>query len=241
MMTKSLGVAAALADAARTINAPHNLDETLEAVVKAACVSVSGFDHVGISVLHRDGTAETKAATGALVWELDALQYDLGEGPCMEAMQSEAVVIAERLRHDQRWPRYGPAAVKAGIRAQLGVRLCADDRTLGALNFFATSVDTIDPDAICVAQIFATHAALAFGRAQREDELTEGMHTRERIGVAVGLTMGRYQVDRHRAFQFLVRASSTSNTKLRVVAAEVVDEAEREYQEAANTAGPQSR
>jgi AmiR/NasT family two-component response regulator len=51
------------------------------------------------------------------------------------------------------------------------------------------------------------------------------------IGQAIGLVMARYRINEERAFQFLVRASSTSNTKLRDIAREVVREADREYAE----------
>jgi AmiR/NasT family two-component response regulator len=46
--------------------------------------------------------------------------------------------------------------------------------------------------------------------------------TRKTIGQAIGILMERYRIDADRAFQFLIRASSTSNVKLRDVADEVV-------------------
>jgi AmiR/NasT family two-component response regulator len=45
------------------------------------------------------------------------------------------------------------------------------------------------------------------------------------IGQAIGILMERYQMNDDRAFAFLVRASSQTNTKLRDVAKEVVDSA----------------
>ena len=62
------------------------------------------------------------------------------------------------------------------------------------------------------------------GKATAIDQLHEGMRTRQRIGVAVGLLMHRYEMTEERAFAFLVRASSHGNVKLRDVAAEVVRE-----------------
>ena len=46
--------------------------------------------------------------------------------------------------------------------------------------------------------------------------------SRKVIGQALGILMERYRVDADRAFQFLVRASSSSNVKLRDVAEEIV-------------------
>ena len=62
------------------------------------------------------------------------------------------------------------------------------------------------------------------GKARAIDQLHEGMRSRQRIGVAVGLLMHRYGMSEERAFAFLVRASSHGNVKLRDVAAEVVRE-----------------
>ena len=41
--------------------------------------------------------------------------------------------------------------------------------------------------------------------------------------------MARFQIDSDRAFQFLVRASSSSNVKVRDIVQEVVDQANFQY------------
>lgn len=43
--------------------------------------------------------------------------------------------------------------------------------------------------------------------------------------MAVGMTMERYGLDEERAFSFLVRVSQTSNTKMRLVAKEIISQA----------------
>jgi AmiR/NasT family two-component response regulator len=61
------------------------------------------------------------------------------------------------------------------------------------------------------------------GWAKQEQTLTEALTTRNLIGQAVGIVMERYQLDSDRAFAFLVRLSQSANTKLRTVAAGLVD------------------
>jgi GAF domain-containing protein len=225
----SESLADALAVAARAINAPTTLDETLDAIVISAKASVPGFDEIGISLVNRDGTIDTLAGTGQLVWELDALQYSLEEGPCVRAMRSEPLVVAEDIRHDQRWPRYVPRAVKAGLKAQMALQLYTEEETLGGLNMYSTKSETIHPEALHAAELFATHAALALGRARRESQLNEALDSRTVLGQATGILMERYKINAERAFQFIVRASSTSNLKARVVAHEIVDKANLDY------------
>jgi GAF domain-containing protein len=224
-------LAVALAEAARTISQPESLEETLDSIVNATRASVPGFDHVGISISHRNGKVETKAATGQLVWELDALQYELGEGPCVDTLRGETVVAAPRLREDRRWPRFAPGAVEAGVKSQLAVRLFTNEETLGGLNLYSTISESIEPHAEHAAELFATHAALALGHAREVTQLAEAIASRQTIGVAVGLVMSRFRLDRDRAFHYLVRASSTSNIKLRDIAQEVVDSAEDHFQD----------
>lgn len=217
-----LPLAEALAQAASAINQGTTLQETLDAIVLATRSSVPGFEHVGISLTHRDGTIETKARAGDLVPVLDALQYELREGPCYESITTQRDVLVDDIRHDQRWPRYAPRAVELGLRSQLGLHLYDDGRTIGGLNLYSTSSDEVDPDAVLAARLFATHASIALGHARKEHQLTEAIASRKVIGQAIGIVMERYQVDEDRAFQFLVRASSTSNHKLRDVARELV-------------------
>jgi GAF domain-containing protein len=224
-------IAASLAQSARVINSPQTIEETLDAIVRATLASVPGFDHVGISVIKRDGTIETAAATDQVVWELDDLQYRIDEGPCVSAMREAQVVAVPDIRHEQRWSRYVPEAVtRTGLRSQLAVHLYVNDKTLGGLNLYSTTSEEIDPGAIQAAELFATHAALALARARRESELNDAIATRQEIGMAIGLTMARYNLDSERAFQYLVRASSTSQIKIRDIARQIIQTANAERQ-----------
>jgi len=102
------------------------------AIVEVAQDALPGFDQIGISLMDRKGNVETKAATGDLVWTLDKLQYELGEGPCVETLHDRTIVEAPDVRHDQRWPRYVPRAVAEGLKAQLALKLYLDDESTTA-------------------------------------------------------------------------------------------------------------
>jgi GAF domain-containing protein len=217
--------ASALAQAARTIHREDTLEETLAAIAETARISVPGIDHAGISIVTPKGGIETKAATDPIVWEFDRLQYDLGEGPCLSTMRGTPVVSVPRARHDQRWPRFMPQALRLGLRSQLAVRLFLDDEgTMGALNLYSTSQEEIDPDAEHVAELFASHAAIALHQAREVEHLNQALESRKVIGQALGIVMERYGLDENHAFSFLLRASSTSNIKVRDIAAQLVED-----------------
>jgi GAF domain-containing protein len=209
---------------ARELNAPRDLTTTLHRIVEVAARSLPGIDHVGITLGHSPGQMETKAATDEFAWKLDRLQQEVGEGPLVHAIEGRELVLVEDAEDDSRWPQYIKPAIALGLRSQLGIRLCADEQTLGGLNLYSSSTDTVDPDVVHLAELFAEHAALALGRAQREDQLQVAITTRQLIGQATGI-MERHALDEVRAFDHLIRVSSHRNVKLRDVARELVDEA----------------
>ncbi len=228
-------IADAIATAARDINAPRDLASTLDAIVRVAAQCLPGIDHAGISIAHRGGQIETRAGTDPLVWDLDALQHALGEGPSLHVV-AQQVTVGDHLRNEQRWPRYVAGALEHGVKAQLGIRLYVEDETLGILNLYSTEKETIDPEVVRAAELFATHAALALGRARREEELTAALHSRRVIGMALGLVMERFSLDQERAFDYLTRVSQQSNVKLRDIALEMVEDADHRARREGSTA-----
>jgi len=183
------------------------------------------IDQAGISVTHRDGRIETRTWSGALVTDLDEIQFKLGEGPCVDAMNPsipDDIVRVDHARHEQRWPTYIPQAVGCGLRSQLGLRLYTEKKTIGALNLYSTSTDVISRDTELMAELFATHAAMALGRVRKETHLATAIGTRGLVGQAIGVVMERHRIGSERAFEYLVRVSQTTNTKLRDLAVHIV-------------------
>ncbi len=214
-----------IARAARTLNQPSSVHDTLQTIVEVACNSVPGFDNVGISTLGNEGDVETRAFVGDVVLALDRLQYSLREGPCSDVLQFGRKVSASSLDDEQRWPQYVPQAREMGVRSQLAVKLYLDEDTLGGINFYSTTSDQVSVDARAFAALFATHAAIALGHAQTREQMSEALLGSRIIGPAIGLLMQRYDMDQDRAFGFLVRASSYRNIKLRSIAQELIAEA----------------
>ncbi len=221
-MDPRLNITAALLEAAREISQPRDLQTTLNTIVTTAAHSLPGIDHVGITIAGSNGSMETKASSDTFVTELDELQYELGEGPCVHAITVEAVTTVDWAGQDRRWPRFMPLAVAKGLRSQMGMRLYTEKDTLGGLNMYSTSSDTIDPDAVHMAELFAAHASLMLGHARREEQLSTAMATRKVIGQAIGILMERHAMDEDGAFAYLTRVSSQTNVKLRRVAQEIV-------------------
>lgn len=202
---------------------PGDLDETLRRITAAAVEVLPEVTMSSITVLHADGSLETIAPTHEVLCDVDAAQYELREGPCYEAAAETANVVSTDLAADDRFPRYRGAALEAGVRAQVGVRLFETGRSRGALNLYSDRVGAFE-DLDSLAELFRQQSAMALAYASEVQTLREAVQTRQLIGQAVGIIMQRYNLNDQRAFAFLTRLSSTRNVKLRQVAQEVVAE-----------------
>jgi transcriptional regulator with GAF, ATPase, and Fis domain len=223
----------AMATAARAIEVSEDVDSTLSSILDSAVISLPGINHAGITIAHRDGRMETRAQTDELVSRLDELQYELGEGPCVYAMENQPMVVVNNLRHEQRWPRFVPRAARLGVRSQIGLQLHLNEHVMGGLNLYSTEVDVVDEEVPGLAELFAAHAALALGYARNASQLNRALETRTQIGQALGVLMERHGLPEDQAFSYLRRVSSHTNVKLRDVAAGVVAQAgRRDSQEA---------
>ena len=129
------------------------------------------------------------------------------------------------LRHEQRWPNFARRAFEAGAGGMLSIQLYVEGGDLGALNLYSLEPAVFDDESEQVGLLFASHAAVAFAGARKQDNFTSALAGRDLIGQAKGILMERYDLDGDEAFRVLVRVSQTSQTshrKLRDVAAELV-------------------
>lgn len=217
-------VAEALARVARSLEAEPDLDLTLKRIVTTAVDSVPGVECGGVSLVE-GGKIETVAASADLVREVDQLQYQLQEGPCLDSIREHHPYQTGDLGRDERWPRFGPLASDRGAVSLLGFRLFTNGETLGALNLYSGRPEAFDDEAVHIGELFAAHAAVALAGSQEQAQLREALRTRDTIAMAKGILIVRNQVDDEQAFRMLVEASQHTNMKLRDVAAWLVREA----------------
>ena len=217
-----LEIAEAMSEVAAAIKAPMDLDETLDLITRSAAETIPGIVEASISITTRTGEIQTLAPTGPIVTRADHLQYELGEGPCLDAAVEEPVVAVNDLASDPRWPDFGPKAAALGFGSQVAFQFRAEPHVRGALNLYAREPNEIDQDSIQLGSMFAGQIAVAMGWARQDATMTDALATRNLIGQAVGIVMERYKLDSDRAFAFLTRLSQTSNTKLHVIATALV-------------------
>lgn len=195
---------------------------TLDIVLKRLTEIVPDAHSVSITLRRGDHT-ETIASTDGQADRADAAQYELEEGPCLEAAAEDQWFRSGDIEHDQRWPRWGPAAAALGMRSILAVPLLVEGQLVGAINMYSGDVGAFDDLAeIDFAALYAVHIARTVATEREIAGLQTAMHTRHVIGAAQGILMERFGVGLDESFAILRRYSSTTNTKLNEVAGLIV-------------------
>ena len=219
-----------LAEVATTLFAPGTVESTLQRIVDLAAATIEGCDEAGIFLVENERVI-TPASSSPIVVELDGMQFEADEGPCLDAVSERDVFYAEDLLDDDRWPTFGPAIAAVGFRSLLAYPLSAE--RLSALNLYAQLPRAFGAIDRAKALIFATLAGLALTAAEdrareddRADHLHEALRTRELIGQAQGILMERERITAEQAFDVLSRASQHMNVKLREIAARLVETGE---------------
>jgi hypothetical protein len=159
---------------------------------------------------------------------VDAIQYALGRGPCVDAVLDSHVYRTGDLSADERWPEFGRKTVaETGVFSMLAFRLVLeDDDSLAGLNLYSRRPHAFDDSASLTGGVFATHAAIAVaaaGRQERIGNLEQALESNREIGIAIGVLMSAQLVTREQAFDLLRMASQHSHRKLRDVAAQVAE------------------
>ena len=196
------------------------------AVVREAAEAVPSALAAGLTLIQGDEPPRTLAATDRLVEEVDAIQYDTGEGPCLEAIEDNDLTTADDLAADHRWPKFCARAVaETPVRSMFGVRifLGGDDR--GALNFYATEPGAFGELDRAVGAVFSTLSSLALQHAlekRRSENLLTALESSRQIGMAMGILMASKLLTAEQAFEQLRRASQHLHRRVRDVAEEVM-------------------
>jgi PAS domain S-box-containing protein len=216
------GLLAELADLATVLAGQHSTQEVLDQAVQGARHAVPGAEHASICLVGKAGGLYSPSSTGELATECDNAQYQLGEGPCLQALWGDGQVLhIDDLRAETRWPAWSARAHALGAGSLLACQLTTPRGMLGALNLYSGRPHAFDPTAAALVPVLAVQVGIALARVHNETNLRAAIQSRQVIGQAVGILMERHRLGPTAAFDLLVKASQTSQLKLREVALRV--------------------
>ncbi len=183
----------------------------------------------GITLPGADGAHVTAAGTDPLVERADALQYELDEGPCLDAWRQRRYIVADDLTADERWPRWAPRAAELGLRSVASAGLVAGEAAVGAIKLYSTDPAAFDESDRSALVLFAAQAAILVNSArtsERAGHLSEdvqaALRERDTVTRATGLVMGREKVPEDRAFSYLMGRAQSEGTSLHDAAARLL-------------------
>jgi GAF domain-containing protein len=175
------------------------------------------------------GRPVTMACSDPLAAQVDEVQYQLDDGPCLQAMRQNRLVRIEDTAEKAYWPEFEAQAASHGIRSCLALPLTVDGKPVGALNLYARAASAFGAAEERAAESFAENASGALALAMRLashaaliEQLRSSLGSRTVIDQAFGIIIAREACTQARAFAILRSASQNSNVKLRDIASTVV-------------------
>lgn len=209
----------------------HDEQAAVEEICRRALEVVEPVACASVTVRRRRGRLQTLASTHPRAARADALQHELGQGPCLETALTGMPFLVSSTAEDGRWPRWGRSVAEQGIGSMLSVELAATaldegQDPLGALNLYADRALAFTERDVERALVFGVHAANALAVARLVTTLGEAIEARHHVGLAQGVLVHRHGIDPDTAFERLRDFSSQRNLKLREVASHVVAEGE---------------
>ena len=211
-----------------SISDEDHLVVVLQRAVEIAHEAIDGADSCGITIVS-GGRTFTAVHTDARTLQVDAHQYEIGEGPCLHAATTGETVRVDVDSADARWPQFIAAAKEEGVRSFLAAPLYTPSERFGSLNIYGRRPDAFTEQDEAVVDALTAALARAIGDYARfrhardlADGLREALESRAPIEQAKGMLMAIHRIDADAAFQMLAENSQRSNRKLRVVAKELL-------------------
>jgi hypothetical protein len=199
-----------------------------QAIVRSAPDLVEGCDHASL-MLRRDGRFHTVASSDKIAASIDALEREIGEGPCLDAIRTESVFHDADLTDGSPWPHLADRVLaETPVRSMAGFRIRTGDgaERSGALNLFSDTPGGLGARAVdqgIVLASFISVALVASDERRSAQTLRAGLESNREIGKAMGLMMAFHKVSDQEAFTMLRRASQDMNMKLSEVTRQVVE------------------
>lgn len=184
-----------------------------------ACVHSIPVAGAAVSIMTGEGHRGVVVATDDTARRLEDVQFNLGQGPGIDAFRDGRVTLAADLAHESRWPGFGAAMADSPVAAVFAFPLQLGAATLGILMLHRREPGPLDGPDLTRAVRLANAAASALldllgattgpVSGDADDEIGEsGDYLRTEVHQAAGMVMVQLGVSievalvRLRAFAF---------------------------------------
>ena len=155
----TLRLADALTELAQVLLTDRDLKHDLQRVVSLACRVVPKCSGASVSML-ASGQPTTVATTDTVTLELDVIQYDNSDGPCIAALGGQIVRIGF-VDTDERFPHFAAGAADTRVKSVLSTPAIDHGMIVGSLNLYSQEPHAFDDSDTASTQVFAAEVANA--------------------------------------------------------------------------------
>ena len=140
-------------------------------------VDILPIGAAGVSLISATTHPRFIAGSDESAVRYEHLQTALGEGPCLEAFDTDKPISIPDLAADDRFPRFAEGALAHGLVAVFTFPLRQNERRLGALDLYRTTPGPLDKEDMAAAQTLADVASAYLLNAQARSAKTEFVAT----------------------------------------------------------------
>jgi GAF domain-containing protein len=196
--------------------------------------TIFDVDGAGLMLADAEHHLRNVAVSDERMGRLEELQVRHHEGPCIAAFDDKALVAAQDLADERRWPTFSDAAVAQGIRAVLASPLPYNQDAVGVVAVLSEDRRPWAAEAELALLAFTDLAALLIASmmiGQQHSELAaqlqSALNSRAVIEQAKGVLIGQQGLSAHAAYEQLRAQARAERRKLVAVSADLVRSAAR--------------
>ncbi len=196
----------------------------------AACVAhLPSIGGAGLAVMSTLPASETRYVSDEKSARIEALQFELGEGPCMDAFAAgRPVLVPDVSGREQRlrWPAFTEGAEAAGVGALFAFPLQLGAIRIGVLDLYRDRPGRLDEDELGDALVFAdtvTLLLLAEDHTNGADWPSSAFDHHAAVHQATGMVMAQLGGSIEAAFDRLRAHAYAEDRPLDEVAVDVVN------------------
>jgi GAF domain-containing protein len=205
-----------------------SLRGSLQQVVDA-CVQLFSVTGSGLMVADAQSVLRYAVATDGPGQELEEVQLQAGQGPCVLAFVTDQLVATDDASADPRWPAIADRIRPLGIRGMLGVPVQLSGIPVGSLDVYLDIPhhwDESEQRALTryadVVEVMMETAVAADRAGELAEQLNYALDYRVPIERGVGYLMARDGVDHAAAFNRLRLAARSSRRRIGDVAEQLL-------------------
>ncbi|MDQ0729136.1 GAF and ANTAR domain-containing protein [Microbacterium sp. W4I20] len=173
--------------------------------------------------------SETISASDDVAARLDELQFDLGEGPCWEAMRTVSPVLEPdfRRRGVTRWPAFAASVDQDAVASMFAFPLSLGELKIGAVDLYAASPMTLSSrectQATAMAEVIGRHVLRDALAEFADQDAQSGAFSRRIIHQATGIVLAQLDISPDDALLMIQARAFSTGQRMMEVAQAVVD------------------